>query len=106
MIKRLATHLHEDIEIEILRDANRASFQSKVLGVQITRATFTPIFQMIQKPANIFRRARDQNIRVQSKSRIAVQNDSKPADDGEINSAARETGQQLFELGRRPTRFV
>ena len=61
---------------------------------------------MIEEPLEVFSRTLHKNIRVKRQTRIAIQNNSQSAYYSEINSAARETGQQLFELGRRPVRFV
>jgi hypothetical protein len=61
---------------------------------------------MIEELPEVFSRTLHKNIRLKRQTRIAIQNNRQFADHGEINSAARETGQQLFELGRRPVRFV
>ena len=63
-----------------------------------------PSTKVFQQFAKIFRRVVRENVHVHRDARIAVENDGNASNNGEINAAAREAGQQLFELGRRPVR--
>jgi hypothetical protein len=55
IVERLAAHPREDVQVELLHDANRAFLGSKVLGLKLACPALAPVDQAVQQSAQISR---------------------------------------------------
>ena len=78
MVEGLPLHAREDVEIELLHDANRSFHGREILGREFARPALAPPLQAPKHPADVV---------------------GAVADDGEINPAAGVFGQLPFVPG-------